>query len=86
MRNLFLDRWNLWPPLTFDRTWKDEDGNVKLDGSNNACERSMGGWVQERYRSMRGYKREQSALHVSRLIACAGNHMSHGLNLSTLIA
>jgi len=27
MRNLFLDRWNLWPRLTFYRSWKDEHGN-----------------------------------------------------------
>jgi transposase-like protein len=27
MRNLFMDRWNLWPRLTFYRHWKDEDGN-----------------------------------------------------------
>ena len=86
MRNLFLDRWNLWPRLTFYRTWKDECGNLKLDGTNNACERSIGWWVKERYRSMRGYKREQSALNVSRLIAFAGNHLSRGLNLSNLIA
>jgi len=26
MRNLFLDRWNLWPRLTFYRTWKDSNG------------------------------------------------------------
>jgi transposase-like protein len=86
MRNLFLDRWNLWPRLTFYRTWRDEDGHAKLDGTNNGCERSIGWWVKERYRSMRGYKREQSALNVSRLIAFAGNHLSHGLNLSSLIA
>jgi len=86
MRNLFLDRWNLWPRLTFYRTWRDEDGNLKLDGTNNDCERSIGWWVKERYRSMRGYKREQSALNVSRLIAFAGNHLSRGLNLSSLIA
>jgi hypothetical protein len=35
---------------------------------------------------MRGYKREQSALNVSRLIAFAGNHLLRGLNLSSLIA
>jgi len=35
---------------------------------------------------MRGYKREQSALNVSRLIACAGNHLSRGLDLASLIA
>ena len=86
MRNLFLDRWNLWPRLTFYRTWKDEFGHLLLDGTNNDCERSIGWWVKERYRTMRGYKREQSALHVSRLIALAGNHLSHGLNLGSLIA
>lgn len=31
MRNLFMDRWNLWPRLTFYRTWKDEYGNELLD-------------------------------------------------------
>lgn len=86
MRNLFLDRWNLWPRLTFYRTWKDKYGNVNLDGTNNHCERSIGWWVKERYRTMRGYKREQSALNVSRLIAFAGNHLSRGLDLAGLIA
>jgi hypothetical protein len=85
MRNLFLDRWTLWPRLTFYRTWRDEHGNLNLDGTNNDCERSIGWWVKERYRSMRGYKREQSALNVSRLIAHAGNHLSHGLDLARLI-
>lgn len=86
MRNLFLDRWNLWPRLTFYRTWRDEYGHAKLDGTNNGCERSIGWWVKERYRSMRGYKRVQSALNVSRLTAFAGNHLARGLNLSNLIA
>ena len=26
LRNLFMDRWNLWPRLTFYRSWKDEYG------------------------------------------------------------
>jgi transposase-like protein len=86
MRNLFLDRWNLWPRLTFYRTWKGEDGQPILDGTNNADERAIGWWVKERYRSMRGYKREQSALNVSRLIAFCGNHLSGGLDLISLIA
>jgi len=86
MRNLFLDRWTLWPRLTFYRTWRDEHGNLNLDGTNNDCERSIGWWVKERYRSMRGYKREQSALNVSRLIAHAGNHLSRGLDLASLMA
>jgi len=86
MRNLFMDRWNLWPRLTFYRHWKDEDGYVILDGTNNHCERAIGWWIKERYRSMRGYKQVQSALGLSRLIALAGNHLAHGLRLADLMA
>ena len=86
LRNLFMDRWNLWPRLTFYRTWKDQYGNLNLDGTNNHCERAIGRWIKERYRSMRGYKSQQSAIHVSRLIAFAGNHLSRGLDLASLIA
>lgn len=86
IRNLFLDRWNLWPRLTFYRTWKDPAGHPILDGTNNATERAIGWWIKERYRTMRGYKRNQSALNVSRLIAHCGNHLSSGLALATLIA
>jgi hypothetical protein len=35
---------------------------------------------------MRGYKREQSVLNVSRLIAFAGSRLACGLNLADLIA
>lgn len=86
MRNLFMDRWNLWPRLTFYRNWKDEDGNEILDGTNNHCERTIGWRIKERYRSMRGYKQVQSALAMSRLIAFAGNHLSRGLRLADLMA
>ena len=86
IRNLFLDRWNLWPRLTFYRSWKDSAGNPILDGTNNATERAIGWWIKERYRTMRGYKRNQSALNVSRLIAHCGNHLSSGLDLATLLA
>lgn len=85
MRNLFMDRWNLWPRLTFYRTWKDEDGNEILEGTNNHCERAIGWWIKERYRSMRGYKQVSSALGVSRLIAFAGNHLARGLRLADLM-
>lgn len=85
MRNLFMDRWNLWPRLTFYRHWKDEDGNEIVDGTNNHCERAIGWWIKERYRSMRGYKQESSALSVSRLIAFAGNHLARGLRLADLM-
>jgi hypothetical protein len=86
MRNLFLDRWNLWPRLTYYRTWKDEDGKPILDGTNNANERAIGWWVKERYRTMRSYKREQSVLNVSRLIAYCGNNLAKGLVLASIIA
>jgi transposase-like protein len=86
MRNLFMDRWNLWPRLTFYRTWKDEYENEILDGTNNDCERAIGWWIKERYRSMRGYKQEQSALEISRLIAFAGNNLARGLRLADLMA
>ena len=84
LRNLLLDRWNLWPRLTFYRTWQDPAGR-KLDGTNNATERAIGWYIKERYRTMRGYKREQSALNVSRLIAHCGNHLELGLPLTTLM-
>jgi transposase-like protein len=86
IRNLFIDRWNLWPRLTFYRTWKDENGDEILDGTNNDCERAIGWWIKERYRSMRGYKQGRSALGISRLIAFAGNNLSRGLNLADLMA
>jgi transposase-like protein len=86
MRNLFMDRWNLWPRLTLYRSWKDEYENVILDGTNNHCERAIGWWIKERYRSMRGYKQAESALGISRLIAFAGNHLTRGLRLADLMA
>jgi hypothetical protein len=72
VRLFSLDRWNLWRRLTRYRTWEGPDGET-VDGTNNACERAIGWWVKERYRSMRGYKRVESVLHVSRLIAAMGN-------------
>ena len=84
LRNLLLDRWNLWPRLTFYRSWQDPAGR-KLDGTNNATERAIGWHIKERYRTMRAYKREQSALNVSRLIAYCGNHFEQGLSLANLM-
>ena len=86
LRNLFLDRWSLWPRLTFYRTWQNANGDEILDGTNNASERAIGWWIKERYRSMRSYKRERSALNVSRLIAYCGNHLAQGLDLANLVA
>jgi transposase-like protein len=77
LRMLFLDRWNLWRRLTRYRTWCGPQGEV-VDGTNNGCERGIGWWIKERYRTMRGYKRPQSAVNVSRLIAWCGNHLDRG--------
>lgn len=86
LRLFSLDRWNLWPRLTRYRTWAGPDGE-RLDGTNNACERAIGWWVKERYRTMRGYKREASVLHVSRLIAAIGNALDGpGFALAEVIA
>lgn len=84
LRNLFLDRWTLWPRLTFYRTWQDPAGR-KLDGTNNTTERAIGWHIKERYRTMRAYKREQSALNVSRLIPYCGNHFEQDLQLANLM-
>jgi transposase-like protein len=86
LRLLFLDRWNLWGRLTRYRTWRGPKGE-KLDGTNNACERAIGWWIKERYRSMRGYKRPQSAVNVSRLLAWCGNYLGRGgADLARLLA
>ena len=86
LRLFSLDRWNLWPRLTRYRTWEGPDGET-LDGTNNACERAIGWWVKERYRSMRGYKRPASVLNVSRLIAAMGNALDGpGFALAEVIA
>ena len=86
LRLFSLDRWNLWGRLTRYRTWEGPDGE-SLDGTNNACERAIGWWIKERYRSMRGYKRAQSVLHVSRLMAAMGNALDgRGFPLAEVIA
>ncbi len=77
LRLLFLDRWNLWSRLTRYRTWQGPEGQT-LDGTNNASERAIGWGIKERYRTMRGYKRPQSAVNVSRLLVWCGNHLQRG--------
>jgi len=85
LRLLFLDRWNLWPRLTKYRTWQGPGGET-VDGTNNGSERAIGWWIKERYRTMRGYKRRESAVNVSRLLAWCGNHLNHGgADLSLLL-
>jgi transposase-like protein len=86
LRLMYLDRWNLWRRLTRYRTWLGPKGET-VDGTNNGCERAIGWWVKERYRTMRGYKRPKSAVNVSRLLAWCGNHLDRGrANLALLVA
>lgn len=86
LRLFSLDRWNLWKRLTLYRGWAGPNGE-RLDGTNNGCERAIGWWVKERYRSMRGYKRPESVLNVSRLLAWLGNHLGGpGAHLADVIA
>src|SRR5438046_3596979 len=75
LRLLFLDRWNLWHRLTRYRTWKGPQDET-LDGNNNACERAIGWWIKERYRTMQGYKVPENAVRVSRLLAWCGNFLT----------
>jgi hypothetical protein len=75
LRLLFLDRWNLWHRLTRYRQWKGPKEET-LDGTNNACERAIGWWIKERYRTMRGYKVPENAVGVSRLLAWCGNFLN----------
>jgi transposase-like protein len=86
MRLFSLDRWNLWQRLTLYRGWRGPHGE-RMDGTNNATERSIGWRVKERYRTMRGYKRPASVLNVSRLIAWAGNLLdTPGADLAQVVA
>jgi len=77
LRMLSLDRWELWRRLTLYRRWEGSGGE-RIDGTNNGAERAIGWWIKERYRPMRGYKRIESILNVSRLITWMGNHLATG--------
>ena len=70
-RLALLRWWNRWHRLTLDQEWRGDQGE-RLDGTNNAMDRVIGWWIKERYRTMRTYKRKQSVLNVSRLIAHLG--------------
>jgi len=68
MRMLVLDWSENWSRLARFQSWRGPAAE-KLDGTNNVTERIIGQSIKERYRSMRGYKRKQSILHVSGLTA-----------------
>jgi len=58
MLRLIWRLWTRWERITLD------DHYEGLDGTNNACERLIGWWIKERYRTMRGYKRTLSIRNV----------------------
>lgn len=66
-RRLVLDWSENWSRLALYHRWRGEHGE-KLDGTNNVTEQIIGQCVKERYRTMRGYKRDESILNVSSLI------------------
>ena len=66
MRMMVTRMWLRWRCLTLDQQRDD------LDGTNNACERLIGWWIKERYRTMRGYKRRESIRNVATLTAHIG--------------
>jgi transposase-like protein len=71
--------WNRWYCLTLDQRRDD------LDGTNNSCERLIGWWIKERYRPMRGYKREESIKNVVTLTALMGAYPGY-FDMAHLIA
>jgi transposase-like protein len=66
-RRLVGDWHENWARLALYLHWRGEHGE-KLDGTNNVTEQVIGQCVKERYRTMRGYKRDESILNVSSLI------------------
>lgn len=67
MRLLTLDWCENWSRLSLYQRWRSEQSE-SLDGTNNVTEQVIGQCVKERYRTMRGYKRQHSILNVSSLI------------------
>jgi transposase-like protein len=66
MRNHILHLWNNWTRITCYLTLQHGESG-KINTTNNAAERAIGWAVKERYRTMRGYKRQRSILNVTTL-------------------
>jgi transposase-like protein len=66
MKRLILRLWTRWDRITL------ADDHEQLDGTNNACERLIGWWIKERYRTMRGYKRTLSIRNVVAVTSLLG--------------
>jgi transposase-like protein len=66
MKRLIWRLWTRWERITLDEHYD------QLDGTNNACERLIGWWIKERYRTMRGYKRTLSIRNVVAVTSLMG--------------
>jgi hypothetical protein len=84
MRNHVLHLWDNWSRLTCYRDLKHRE-DLEINATNNAAERAIGWAVKERYRTMRGYKREESILNVTGLTAWLIDQ-SAGYDMSALFA
>lgn len=81
MRMLVTRLWNRWRKLTLDLTRPE----LKMDGTNNSSERLIGWWIKERYRTMRGYKREESIKNVVSLTTLMGAYEGY-FDMTPLVA
>jgi hypothetical protein len=84
MRNHVLHLWDNWRRLTCYRDLKHGAG-LEINPTNNTAEQAIGWAVKERYRMMRGYKREESILNVTGLTAWLTDQPA-GYNMRSLFA
>jgi len=66
MRNHSLRLWENWPRLTCYRTLQHSQ-HLDVDETNTTTEQLIGWSIKERYRTMRGYKRDESILNLTAL-------------------
>lgn len=66
MRNHVLHLWNHWQRYTCYRSLAAEQ-QLEMNETNNTTERVIGWGIKERYRTMRGYKRNESVKNVAHL-------------------
>ena len=83
LRLLTLDWSGHWSRLVRFQSWRGANGET-LDGTNNVTEQIIGQRVKERYRTMRGYKRDTSILNISSLLGWVGMQPA-GYNLGELV-
>lgn len=68
MRNHILRLWEHWQRYTCYRTALGQE-TLTVNETNNTTEQVIGWSIKERYRTMRGYKREESIINVGQLTA-----------------